>query len=139
MLLEEFIKKPTAPKKLVEQVEKLAEETPDFTYINYDIDLDPGTYLSCSYVGPAVIKSNVSYEIKPAPNQPESKGCIIGQALQNCGVEDVSSIEFKRIDSVLKTFPKETIEYLQQIQRQQDLGQSWGEAIKLSIKKAKDE
>lgn len=98
--------------QLRDEVVRLGTEYPNAKYITTN-------YGTCYYN-----KGKVA-------NGPDAEGCIFGQALRNLGVPAESLTKIQSINLVLEAL---NIEYggysFMSCQRSQDLGCTWGEAIK---------
>lgn len=101
--------------KIREELIKLGTEKPDFVY-----NTDPDN-TSCCYDGPAM-------DFNENPVGPECSGCIIGQALQRLGWDDLVELDFSGyVYQLIADCPTDITD----VQVAQDSGTPWGQAIKL--------
>lgn len=110
------------PRRLVEQVRKIAEAEPDFVYLK-----QPNADGECSYVAASVGVAT-------------GRGCIVGQAMIDCGVDrsDLEELEASEgavgISHLLKLAGHSPAlpapGWLDGVQYAQDCGQSWGSAVR---------
>jgi hypothetical protein len=101
-------------RKLWTATAKLAKQTPDFVYTPER----PGG--SCSYVGGG------------DSNYPEQRGCIIGQAARQVGVEIPPGCDSDPIQEIAEEYRRKyprSFEKLCVIQELQDNGFAWGQAL----------
>lgn len=108
-----------------EQVLKLAEENPDFVYLDQGFE----DVIGCSYLGASL------------EDHTEGVGCIMGQAMTALGVsdDDLYAWEGLPIGTILNkpglfsdvkdcSFERKTL-FFERVQSSQDMGVAWGLAV----------
>lgn len=114
-------------KKVAKRVRKIAKKNPDFVYTDQGSeDVEEG--IGCSYFGRSVTEPNVG------------QGCIVGQALQELGVTreemEKAGIEGYSASDALKKLgirsSDKHLHFLDTVQMRQDIGDTWGHAVKLA-------
>jgi len=116
---------PVVMEKYIAVVKSIAAENPDFVYNTIQTSEDIGT---CRYDRPA--------ESDSGKIGPDCKGCLLGQAFQMVGV--TSGLEFygnisaltEHIEMNIDDFCEISIKKLFKVQTLQDMGESFGEAVK---------
>ena len=115
-------------KELLDEVVRVGEDDPEFVYVDNEDEDD----LICSYLGQST-------------ENPTGQCCIVGQALQNLGVdrEDLLEVEGVVAWSAVSRLLGESIQEgisvdkelntIWMIQGFQDDGNSWGRSVKLGV------
>jgi len=115
---------------LIREVRAIASERPDFHYTYQE-----GAGLDCSYVGVEI-------------GNRTGEGCIVGQALARLDFDMGSVAEwesnggscgttvFQLIDAYAIPHSREEANWLVWVQRRQDIGDSWAEAVETANKRA---
>ena len=124
MHLNEYMKTIDVP-KFEAVLRQLAAENPDFRYI------EPGMEnVDCRYDGPALDDNNKVVGTL-------CSGCIFGQAFQREGVTEGLDTT-SEISSIAENLDNSTTGKWISLQFRQDMGNTWGEAIKQLDKGEKD-
>lgn len=120
-------------KKVAKRVRKIAKKNPDFVYTDQGSkDVEEGN--GCSYFGRSVTEPNVG------------QGCIVGQALQDLGVtrEEMEKANIENLyasDALMRlgiSSSGKNLDFLDEVQMNQDMGHTWKRAVKLANADRKD-
>ena len=117
---------PITPKDVLQEMVSIAQDNPDFVYIDQGAHAPATLSVNCSYLGRAV-------------GDPTGSACIVGRALSNLGVSDETLKSYENIPaggmipslvSASSLSDVKMINIIDGIQEDQDAGMSWGDAIK---------
>lgn len=121
MNFKEFLESTNNQDKLNAEIIKLAAKQPDFVYNTF------GERVSCNYTGPAKLSDVKGENVEFGP---DCKGCLFGTAAQNLGVSDFGDQATNNIHCIIP-YKSKYYPTWGRVQKAQDNGSSWGEAIKL--------
>jgi hypothetical protein len=113
--LQELFLLPNYKELVEEKLTELAKEKPDFRY---------------SYIKDGMCSYNTSCTDFGTLAGPECDGCIFGQAFQRLGIPKENLCINISIDKLLLLYRKVPITSWTFVQKAQDNGDTWGEAIK---------